>query len=72
MNVTVNVICFRGKKLSNGESPLMLRISKDRKTKYKNLGISINPIWKKYILSNKNLKKCYLILKQEFLLHSFA
>ena len=44
MSVTVNVICFRGKKLSNGESPLMLRISKDRKTKYKSLGISVNPI----------------------------
>lgn len=44
MSATVNVICFKGKKLSNGESPLMLRISKDRKTKYKSLGISVNPV----------------------------
>ena len=44
MSVTVNVICFRGKKLSNGDSPLMLRVCKDRKTKYKSLGISVNPI----------------------------
>jgi len=44
MNVTVNVICFRGKKLSNGESPLMVRVCKDRKTKYQSLGISVNPI----------------------------
>jgi site-specific recombinase XerD len=43
MITTVNVICFRGKKLSNGESPLMIRVSKDRKTKYKSLGISVNP-----------------------------
>ncbi|MDR2948834.1 MAG: site-specific integrase [Prevotella sp.] len=43
MSTTVNVICFRGKKLSNGESPIMIRICKDRKTRYKSLGISINP-----------------------------
>lgn len=45
MSATVNVICFRGKKLSNGESPIMTRVCKDRKTKYKSLGISINPIY---------------------------
>ena len=45
MSTTVNVICFRGKKLSNGESPIMVRVCKDRKTKYKSLGISINPIY---------------------------
>ena len=43
MNATINVVCYRNKKLSNGESPLMLRICKDRKTKYKSLGISVNP-----------------------------
>lgn len=42
MSTTVNVICFRGKKLSNGESPLMIRICKDRKTKYQSIGISVN------------------------------
>jgi site-specific recombinase XerD len=41
MSITVNVICFRGKKLSNGESPIMIRVCKDRKTKYKSLGISV-------------------------------
>lgn len=45
MSATVNVICFRGKKLSNGESPIMVRICKDRKTKYKSLGISVNPTY---------------------------
>jgi site-specific recombinase XerD len=45
MSTTVNVVCYRNKKLKNGESPLMLRICKDRKTKYKSLGISINPIY---------------------------
>jgi len=43
MSTTVNVVCYRNKKLSNGNSPLMLRVCKDRKTKYQSLGISINP-----------------------------
>jgi hypothetical protein len=37
MSTTVNVVCYRNKKLSKGESPLMLIICKDRKTKYKSL-----------------------------------
>ena len=45
MRATVCVICFKAKKLSNGESPLMVRITKDRKVKYKSLGISVNPIY---------------------------
>jgi hypothetical protein len=45
MNTIVNVICYKSKKLQNDEHPLMLRICKDRKTKYKSLGISINPIY---------------------------
>ena len=44
MGTTVNIVCYRNKKLSNGESPLMVRICKDRKTKYKSLGISVNPV----------------------------
>ena len=44
MSATVNVVCYRNKKLSNGNSPLMIRICKGRKTKYKSLGISVNPI----------------------------
>lgn len=40
---TINVICYKSKKLSNGESPLMIRICKDGKKKYVGLGISANP-----------------------------
>ena len=43
MSTTVNVICYKSKTLANGENPLMLRICKDRKTKYQSLGISVNP-----------------------------
>lgn len=43
MNATVNVLCYKSKVLSNGEHPLMLCITKDRKRKYKSLGISVNP-----------------------------
>ena len=43
MSTTVNVVCYRNKTLSNGNSPLMLRVCKDRKTKYQSLGISVNP-----------------------------
>ena len=41
MKATVNVICYKSKKLANGEYPLMLRVSKDGKKKYKSLGISV-------------------------------
>ena len=40
---TINVICYKSKKLANGESPLMIRICKDGKKKYVGLGISVNP-----------------------------
>ena len=43
MSTTVNVEYYRNKKLSNGNSTLMLRICKDRKTKYQSLGVSVNP-----------------------------
>lgn len=45
MNATVNVMCFKSKTLSNGENPLMIRVSKGGKRSYKSLGISINPIY---------------------------
>ena len=45
MITTVNVLCYRSKTLSNGESPLMIRICKDGKKKYKSLGLSLNPIY---------------------------
>ena len=43
MEATVNVTCYKSKVLKNGESPLMVRICKDGKKKYKSLGISVNP-----------------------------
>lgn len=43
MNATVNVVLFKSKTLSNGEHPLMIRICKDNKKKYKSLGVSIHP-----------------------------
>ncbi|MEI3422552.1 MAG: Arm DNA-binding domain-containing protein [Butyricimonas faecihominis] len=33
MNASVSVVCYKSKVLSNGESPLMLRVIKDRKQK---------------------------------------
>ena len=42
MNATVNVVLFKSKTLANGEHPLMIRVCKDNKKKYKSLGISIN------------------------------
>ena len=43
MNTTVNIVCYKSKTLANGEHPLMIRICKDGKKKYKSLGVSINP-----------------------------
>lgn len=31
MSVTIEVVCYKSKVLANNESPLMLRITKDRK-----------------------------------------
>lgn len=45
MGVTVNIICYKSKTLSNGEYPLMIRVFKDKTRKYKSLGISLNPIY---------------------------
>ena len=43
MNATVNIVCYRYKTLSNGEHPIMIRVCKNGKKKYKSLGISVNP-----------------------------
>lgn len=40
---TVDVICYKYKPLKTGELPLKIRISKDRKTRYINLGVSTKP-----------------------------
>ena len=37
---TVDVICYKYKPLKSGELPLKIRICKDRKTRYINLGVS--------------------------------
>ncbi len=46
MSLSVKVVLFKSKTLSNGEHPIMLRIIKDRKTKYINLKHSCLPdLW---------------------------
>lgn len=61
MSATINVVCYRNKRLSNGESPLMIRVCMDRKSKYKSLGISINP---KYWDFDKNRPKVNYLHKK--------
>jgi len=41
MSTTIDVICYKVRPLKNNEYPLMIRISKDRKRKYKSIGLSI-------------------------------
>lgn len=41
MNTTIDVVCYKYKPLKNNEFPLKLRVTKDRKRKYVNLGISV-------------------------------
>ena len=43
INASVEVVCYKSKKLANGSFPLMLRICKDGKKTYKSLGISMDP-----------------------------
>ena len=43
MNATVNVVLFKSKTLADGSCPLMIRICKDSKKKYKSIGVSILP-----------------------------
>lgn len=43
VNTTIEVICYKYKPLKNNELPLKLRITKDRKRSYINIGISIAP-----------------------------
>ena len=57
MNATVNILCYKSKKLSNGESPLMIRVCKDGKKKYKGIGVSINPAFWDFE-GNKPKKNC--------------
>jgi len=57
MNATVNVVLFKSKTLANGEHPLMIRVCKDNKKKYKSLGISIHPQFWDFD-KNKPRKNC--------------
>ncbi|NDV47924.1 hypothetical protein D0T49_12805 [Paludibacter sp. 221] len=41
MNATISITCYKSKNLTNGEHPLMIRICKDGKKKYKSLGVSV-------------------------------
>ena len=42
MEATISVVCYKSKILSNGESPLMVRVSKNGKRSMKSLGVSVN------------------------------
>ena len=57
MSKTVNVVCYKSKVLKNNESPLMIRVCKDRKMKYQSLGISILPKYWDF-KANKPTSKC--------------
>ena len=43
MNAKITVTCYRSKILSNGEAPLMVKITKNGKRSLKTLGISLKP-----------------------------
>lgn len=43
MNASLSVVCYKSKRLSNGESPLMLQVFKGGKRQYQSLGVSVNP-----------------------------
>ena len=45
MDATISVICYKSKIMSNGESPIMVRVAKDGKRSMKSLGISVNPTY---------------------------
>ena len=43
MNAKISVTCYKSKILSNGESPLMVKITKNGKRSLKSLGVAVNP-----------------------------
>ena len=45
MDATISVVCYKSKILSNGESPIMVRVAKDGKRSMKSLGMSVNPVY---------------------------
>lgn len=54
MSTTVNVVLFRSKTLADGSHPLMIRICKNNKKKYKSLGVSILPQFWDFKKTNQN------------------
>jgi hypothetical protein len=38
MNAKVSIVCYKQKTLKNGEHPIMIRVTKNGKRKYKSLG----------------------------------
>lgn len=40
---TVEVVCYKYRPLKNNELPLKIRVSKDKKSRYFNLGVSVKP-----------------------------
>jgi integrase len=42
----IKIVCYKSKILANGEHPLMLRITQNKKIKYRSIGISCHPdLW---------------------------
>lgn len=56
MSTSVSVICYKSKTFSNGEHPIMLRISKAGKRKYQSLGISVKPEYWDFGKNEPNIK----------------
>jgi len=57
MKTSVDVILYTFRTLSNGENPLVIRLTKNKKRKYIRLGISLNPdLWDKQ--KNKPKTNC--------------
>lgn len=45
-NTTVNIVLYKSKVLANGENPIMVRVTKNRRAKYISLGLSCDPkLW---------------------------
>jgi len=57
MNATVNIICYKQKTLKNGEHPLMIRVAKDGKRKYKSLGLSVHPKYSELLTCPMKIKR---------------
>ena len=63
--VTVSVILYNSKTLSNGEQPLMLRLAQKASRKLKSLGLSCHPKYWNYKKNHPNREKLETIIKKE-------